>query len=94
MQDKRETVCWPVPDDAMAGRIKRNDCAMVEKGAPASDGQVVLASVNGEEPILRRYSRHEDLVVLRADNPAYAPICAALGDVRIVGRVAWVRCIP
>lgn len=86
--------CFRVSGDAMEGQIKAGYTALVKEGAQVSDGNVVLASVNAEEGILRRYRRSGGLVVLQADNPAYAPILASPENVKIIGKVVWVRFYP
>lgn len=89
-----------VSGDAMKGDIKDGYIALVKEGDPdqeVSDGDVVLVSINAEDAVLRRYRRTggtAGMIVLQPDNPAYPPIVASPENVRIVGKVIWVKFKP
>ncbi len=86
-----------VSGNAMEGDIKDGYVAFIKEGGEASDGDVVLVSVNAEDAVLRRYRRTggtSGMVVLQPDNPSYPPIVAAPENVRVIGKVVWVKFKP
>jgi len=78
-----------VSGDSMEPQMRNGDLALIRAQDTADDGQVAVVRVNGEEHGMKRIDRTPDrrTVVLRSDNPGYAPVFADARDVRIVGLV-------
>ncbi len=66
--------------------ILEGDLAIVEQGAEAADGQIVVAVI--EDAItLKRYFKEPGRIRLQPENPAFNPIYCT-SDLRIVGTLA------
>ena len=78
-----------VRGDSMIGdNISDGDYVIVEKRDTASDGETVVALIEGEEATLKRFYRTSRGVRLEASNPAYEPIITK--NVQIQGVVVGV----
>lgn len=78
-----------VKGDSMAGDgIRDGDLVVVDPGAGAAEGEIVVALVDGEATVKRLHRRGET-VELRPSNPRYAPLRVRKGEaeVRVVGKV-------
>jgi repressor LexA len=63
-----------VAGDSMAGAgILQGDCVIVRHQATAHDGEIVVATIDGEST-LKRLQRRGKRYALVAENPRYAPI--------------------
>jgi repressor LexA len=70
--------------------IFNGDIAVVRQKSDASNGEVVVAIVNGEAT-LKRFYKKDDTIVLHAENPAYQDIIiAAPQSVYIAGKLVGV----
>ncbi|MFQ5516915.1 MAG: transcriptional repressor LexA [Acidimicrobiia bacterium] len=70
------------------------DYVVVRRQPHADDGTIVAALIHGEEATVKRLHRRDGRVVLRSENPDYAPMVFTEG-VEILGRVvAVLRSIP
>ncbi|MCS9411959.1 S24 family peptidase, partial [Pseudomonas aeruginosa] len=69
------------------------DLMVVDRSREAEPGDIVIAAVNGE-PTVKRLAKDGNQVVLRAENPRYAPRYILEGDELLVwGVVRYsVRC--
>ncbi|MGZ3711643.1 MAG: LexA family protein, partial [Bdellovibrionota bacterium] len=74
VQIDREHFCLTVAGDSMieAG-ILDGDYAVIRKQDHASDGDIVVASIDGQST-LKRLQRKRNRVELHAANPKYAPL--------------------
>jgi DNA polymerase V len=59
--------------DSMEPGIKAHDLLVVDKSIDAANGLVIVASVDGEFTV-KRFFRERGRVMLKSDNPRYAPI--------------------
>ena len=55
--------------------------------AAVSDGDIVVAQVEGYEATLKRFRRKGNTIVLEAANPAYEPRVLPIGSVKVQGRL-------
>ena len=66
--------------------ILEGDCVIVRHQSTANDGDIVVATLEGETT-LKRLRRHAQHVSLMAENPRYRPIRLRTDDARIQGVV-------
>ena len=59
---------------------------IVKQQAPAENGEIVCALIDGEAT-LKRFFKKDGVVTLKAENEKYAPIIVSEGEFRIAGRV-------
>ena len=80
MFPEADTFALRVQGDSMrdAG-IRTGDVAIIRKQQDASEGDIVIAILNGEAT-LKRYQRKGRAIVLHAENPVYADIIIGDGD--------------
>ncbi len=81
-----------MPDNALCNVIAKGSYVLVDVSLEPKDGDIVLAQVGNEPPILRRYSHIEGLTLLSPDSPdeAYERTVidttrASAPDVRVIG---------
>lgn len=69
-----------VDGDSMVGAgIFNGDLLVVDRSVDPRSGDIVIAALNGE-PIAKRFCRENGGIVLRSENPAYAPRYVLDGD--------------
>jgi len=79
-----------VRGDSMIGAgIFDGDLVVVRRQPDARDGQLVAALIDDEEATVKRLQRREGRVILKAENPDYAPMMFTSG-VEILGVVVAV----
>lgn len=80
-----------VEGESMTGAgIDPGDFVVVRPQKDASDGEIVVAMLDGEATV-KRFYRRGNTVVLKAENPAMGPITAGEGtEFEIVGKVVSV----
>ncbi|HHJ1833991.1 TPA: LexA family protein [Pseudomonas aeruginosa] len=80
-------------DSMIRAGIHDGDLMVVDRSREAEPGDIVIAAVNGE-PTVKRLAKDGSQVVLRAENPRYAPRYILEGDELLVwGVVRYsVRC--
>ncbi len=80
-------------DSMIRAGIHDGDLMVVDRSRQAEPGDIVIAAVNGE-PTVKRLARDGSQVVLRAENPRYAPRYILEGDELLVSGVVRysVRC--
>lgn len=74
-----------IKGDSMAEAIQPGDLVLVERGATASKGEIVVALLE-EEATCKRFFPEKSRVLLRSDNPRYDDIVVT-HDFRLIGRV-------
>ena len=80
IQDAAATFMLRVSGDSMSGAgISSGDLLVVDRALAPQHGQIVLAVVDGDFTVKRLHRQHGRLE-LRAENPAYAPICLHEGQ--------------
>lgn len=72
-------------DSMIEAGIYDRDYALVRKTERASNGDIVVAMVNGTEATVKRFFNEGDHIRLQPENPAMAPIITT--DVSILGNV-------
>ena len=70
--------------------ILDNDYVVVDKGATASNSQIVVALVNKESATVKRFFKEGSIVRLQPENEFMEPIILNERDVEIVGTVTGV----
>jgi repressor LexA len=79
-----------VEGDSLHPFIQEGDWIAIRRTEEAAEGQLVVASVGGEQ-VVKRFNRSGGTVCLRSENPNYAPMEVPSGQVRITGVVVWVH---
>ena len=82
--------------DSMEPKISDGDVVIVRQQDDAESGDIVIATVNGDEATCKRLRKYRDGIELVANNPTYEPLFFSNEDiinkpVRIVGRVVELR---
>lgn len=76
--------------DSMTGaRIYEGDLVFVRFQPTVENGEIAVVAINDEATLKRFYKHGNDLIILRAENPAYEDIVIREGDgkdVRILGK--------
>ena len=81
---------------SMIPRIQDGDIVIFDRDLGWEDGDVVIATVNGDHATCKRIKRYADGIALISDNTAIAPMYFSKSEVedlpvRIIGRVVEVR---
>lgn len=79
--------------DSMEPRIHSGDIVIVQKDAPAENGEVALVRLAGladDEYTIKRVYLSNGILTLRSYNPAYPPMTYSAEDVRSCDRVVHV----
>jgi repressor LexA len=85
---RQNTFCLRVRGESMIDEgIRDNDDIIVEGRETASDGETVVALVNGEATVKKFYREHDGRIRLEPANVTMQPIFAAEEDVRVRGVV-------
>ena len=76
----------------MEPKISDGDVVIVRQQEDAESGDIVIATVNGDEATCKRLRKYRDGIELVANNPTYEPLFFSNEDiinkpVRIIGRV-------
>lgn len=74
-------------DSMMKAGIVDGDIVVIEKCNTASDGDIVVALVDGEEATLKRLRREIGHVILQPENDSYQPITLAPERVQVQGKL-------
>lgn len=82
--------------DSMEPRMKEGDVVIVRRQDDAESGDVVIATVNGDEATCKRLRKYREGIELIANNPSYEPMFFTNQDiiekpVKIIGRVVELR---
>jgi len=83
-----------VRGDSMAPQIRDGMKVLVRVQPDVDNGEIAVVMVNAEEASLKRVYKVGGQLVLKADNPAYAPILVGPEEARIIGKVVEVRFEP
>ena len=63
------------------------DTAIIQSGASAENGEIIVALVEGHEATLKRLRRRGEMIALEAANPAYETRIFRSDQVRVQGRL-------
>ena len=78
-------------DSMIGARIYDGDIVFVRKQETVENGEIAVVAVE-DEATLKRFYKYNDLIVLRAENPAYKDMVFAPSDhkqIRILGKAVW-----
>lgn len=82
--------------NSMEPRMCENDVVIVRRQSDAEDGDIVIATVNGDEATCKRLKKYNDGIALLSNNPNYEPMYFSNNEilekpVRIIGKVVELR---
>ena len=82
--------------DSMEPRIYNGDVVIVRQQEDAENGDIVIATINGDDATCKRLRKYRDGIELISNNPSYSPMFFANEDiiskpVRILGKVVELR---
>lgn len=90
--DKRIDYLLRVQGDSMINaNIFDGAYVEVEKETEINNGDIVIALVNGDEATIKRFYQYNDNVILRPENPTLKEQEYPAKDVKILGKVRYVR---
>lgn len=85
-----------IKGNSMEPRIYENDVVIVRQQNDAESGDVIIATINGDEATCKRLRKYRDGIELISNNPSYEPMFFSNEEilskpVRIIGKVVELR---
>lgn len=85
-----------IKGDSMEPKISENDVVIVRQQDDAESGDIVIATINGNEATCKRLRKYRDGIELISNNPSYEPKFFSNEEieskpVRIIGKVVELR---
>ncbi len=85
-----------IKGDSMAPDICNNDIVIVRQQDDAENGEIVIATINGDEAMCKRLRKYKDGIELLSINPSYKPFDFSNKEiidkpVKIIGKVVESR---
>ena len=85
-----------IKGDSMEPKFSEGDIVIVRQQDDAESGEIVIATVNGNEATCKRLRKYRDGIELISNNPSYEPMFFSNEEieqkpVRIIGRVVELR---
>lgn len=81
-----------IKGDSMTPRICDGDVVIVRKQEAADSGDIVIATINGDDAVCKRLLIYGAAILLRSNNPIYEDIdVTGREDFKIVGKVIELR---
>lgn len=85
-----------IKGDSMQPRITDGDIVIIKKQSTAEDGDIVIALINGDDAVCKKYKRYPDGIMLISLNSAYEPLIFQKNEIKnipvsIIGRVVELR---
>lgn len=85
-----------IKGDSMEPKISDGDVVIVRQQNDAESGDIVIATINGDEATCKRIRKYRDGIELVSSNPCYEPMFFSNEEienkpVRIIGRVVELR---
>lgn len=85
-----------IKGDSMEPRISEGDVVIVRQQNDAESGEIVIATVNGDNATCKRLKKYENGIALLSNNPRYEPMFFTNNEivekpVKIIGRVVELR---
>ena len=85
-----------ISGDSMEPRILNGDVVIVRQQDDADNGDIVIATVNGDDATCKRIRKYKDGIELIPLNPAYSPLFFSNEEIRekpvtIIGKVIELR---
>lgn len=96
MARRGEYFALKIQGDSMSPRICNNDVVIVRQQDDAENGDIVIATINGDDAVCKRLQKYSDGIALVSLNPQYEPIYLKKEDVeekpvRIIGKIVELR---
>ena len=91
-----EYLALKIQGDSMTPRICNNDVVLVRQQDNAENGDIVIATINGDDAMCKRLQKYNDGIALISLNPQYDPIYLKNDEidekpVKIIGKVVELR---
>jgi len=85
-----------IKGDSMTPSINNSDVVIVRQQEDAENGDIVIATVNGNDAVCKRLKKYSDGISLISLNPAYEPLYFNISEiqgtpVKIIGKVVELR---
>lgn len=85
-----------IKGDSMEPRMTEGDVVIVRQQDDAESGDIVIATINGNEATCKRLRKYRDGIELISNNPSYEPMFFSNEDiiekpVKIIGKVVELR---
>lgn len=81
-----------IKGDSMTPRICDGDVVIVQKQPSADSGDIVIATINGDDAVCKKLLIYGNTILLRSNNPAYEDIdVTGRTDFQIWGKVIELR---
>ena len=81
-----------IKGNSMAPRICDRDVVIVRKQEAADSGDIVIATINGDDAVCKRLLIYGNTILLRSNNPEYEDIdVTGRTDFHIIGKVVELR---
>lgn len=85
-----------IKGDSMTPSINNSDVVIVRQQEDAENGDIVIATVNGNDAVCKRLKKYSDGISLISLNPAYEPLYFNTSEiqeapVKIIGKVIELR---
>lgn len=82
--------------DSMEPKISKGDVVIVRQQEDAETGDIVIATINGDDATCKRLKKYTDGIALLSTNPTYEPIYFSNEEiqnkpVKIIGKVVELR---
>jgi repressor LexA len=96
MFNAKEYFALEIHGDSMEPRMYEGDVVIVKQQPDAESGDIVIATVNGDDATCKRLVKYADSIALVSLNPKYGPMVFSKEDVeqkpvRIIGKVVELR---
>lgn len=78
-------------DSMVDSGIRDGYLVLVREQPDVNDGEVAVVMVNAEDATLKRVYKADGKLILKADNPRYAPMLVEPSEAKILGKVVEVR---
>lgn len=85
-----------IKGDSMEPKFSEGDVVIVRHQDDAESGDIIIATINGDEATCKRLRKYRDGIELVSNNPSYEPMFFSNDDiiekpVKIIGRVVELR---
>lgn len=85
-----------IKGDSMEPKFSEGDVVIVRQQDDAESGDIIIATINGDEATCKRLRKYRDGIELVSNNPSYEPMFFSNDDiiekpVKIIGRVVELR---
>lgn len=84
--------CLRIKGNSMEPRICNGDVVIVHQQADVESGDTIIATINGDDAVCKKFYRYGDTILLRSNNPVYADIdVSGRTDFHVIGKVIELR---